>query len=240
MQAIIPLDGTRGRHAFHPGGMAPPIANADNEPGGSSNAVVAAGAATIPHHNTATSSATSAIASSTAASSNASKCPYAKALTDIKMASFRSRHMSMQPPSTTLVVSAPSSKKVWTSAQSQNSRHMKISSITKAAKITPAAAVVGMQGSINRMTDVFEAFMRGGTGAADDPVTHTVAILEGEDADIPVDQQALLISVMGKKGNELFLKFYITMNDGIRRRAFVEKMIGQQGPTAPQADEMMG
>jgi hypothetical protein len=90
--------------------------------------------------------------------------------------------------------------------------------------------------------------VRGGTGAADDPVTRAVAILEGEDADIPVDQQALLISVIGEKGNEHFLKFYITMNDGVRRRAFVEKMIGQPVPkfvgqqdhTAPQADEMMG
>jgi hypothetical protein len=266
MQAIIPLGGARGRHAFYPGGMAPPIVNTDNEPGGTSNAVVAAGAATIPHHNTATSSATSAIASSsatsaiasssatsgiassTAASSNAGKRPYAEALTDIETASFGSSHMSMQPPSTTLVVSAPPSKKARTPAQSQNSRHAKISSIAKAAKITPAAAVVGMQGSINRMTDVFETFMRGGTGAADDPVTRAVAILEGEDADIPVDQQALLISVIGEKGNEHFLKFYITMNDGVRRRAFVEKMIGQPVPkfvgqqdhTAPQADEMMG
>ncbi|KIK33968.1 hypothetical protein CY34DRAFT_18035 [Suillus luteus UH-Slu-Lm8-n1] len=204
-----------------------------------SNAVVAAGAATIPHHNTATSSATSGNASSTTASLNAGKCSYAEALPDIETASFGSSHMSMQPPSTTLVVSAPPSKKAWTPAQSQNSCHTKISSIAKAAKITPAAAVVGMQGSINWMTDVFEAFMRGGTGAADDPVTCAVTILEGEDADIPVDQQALLISVIGKKSNEHFLKFYITMNNGIRRCTFVEKMIGQQDHTVPPADEMI-
>jgi hypothetical protein len=80
------------------------------------------------------------------------------------MESIGSMHLSlssMQPPST-MLVSAPPSKKPWTLVVSQNSCVTKISSAAKAAKITLAAAVVGMQGTINRLTDVFEWFVRGG------------------------------------------------------------------------------
>ncbi|KAG1802675.1 uncharacterized protein HD556DRAFT_1303970 [Suillus plorans] len=222
MQAIIPLGGARGRHAFCPGGVATPITNPDTEPGGTSDAAVPAGAVAGPSgstttdpHPTATAitsgsgststttttttttttstaatsaAATSAAAASSAATSNAGKRPHTEA--DMETMSFGSSHISMQPPSTTLVVSGPPSKKARTPAQSQNSHHTKISSIARAAKITPAAAVVGMQGSINQMTDSFEAFMRGAVD--DDNVTRAVRLLEGEDADIPPEQQALL------------------------------------------------
>ncbi|KAG2059958.1 hypothetical protein BDR06DRAFT_967500 [Suillus hirtellus] len=167
MQAIIPLGGARGWHAFRPGGAATPITNPDTEPGGTSVAAVPAGAVagqsgsttTDPHPTTtaiasgsgststatttttATTStaATSTAATSSAATSNAGKRPHTEA--DMETTSFGSSHISMQPPSTTLVVSGPPSKKAWTPAQSQNSRHTKISSIARAAKITPAATV---------------------------------------------------------------------------------------------------
>jgi hypothetical protein len=42
----------------------------------------------------------------------------------------------------------------------------KITSATKAAKITPAATVVGMQGSINQLKDVFKWFVKGGPDGA--------------------------------------------------------------------------
>ncbi|KAG2129251.1 uncharacterized protein EDB93DRAFT_1265832 [Suillus bovinus] len=62
MQAIIPLGGARGQHAFHPGGIAPSITDADSEPGGTSNAVVPAGA--VATSAIATSSATLAVPTS--------------------------------------------------------------------------------------------------------------------------------------------------------------------------------
>ncbi|KAG2059783.1 hypothetical protein BDR06DRAFT_1003344 [Suillus hirtellus] len=241
MQAIIPLGGARGRHAFHPGGAGTPIANPDTEPGGTSVAAVPAGAVAGPSGSTTTdphptttaiasgsgststatttttttttsTAATSAAATSSTATSNAGKCLHTEA--DVETMLFGSSHISMQPPSTTLVVSGPPSKKVRTPAQSQNSRHMKISSIARAANITLAAAVVGVQGSINRMTDSFEAFMRGAVD--NDNVTHAIRLLEGEDADIPPEQQALLVSVLGAKGNDHFLKFYVTMKNSVR------------------------
>jgi hypothetical protein len=106
----------------------------------------------------------------------------------------------------------------------------KITSAAKAAKITPAATVVGMQGSINRLTDVFEWFVKGGPDGAqgsEDLVMQAVKLLEGEDSYIPLDQQAALITVIGSKGNEPFLKFYVNMQKKQGRRAFVAKMIGE-------------
>jgi hypothetical protein len=73
----------------------------------------------------------------------------------------------------------------------------KITSAAKAAKITPAAAVVGMQGSINRLTDVFEWFVKGGPDGAqgsEDSVMQAVKLLEDKDSYIPPDQQAALIA----------------------------------------------
>ncbi|KAG2357388.1 hypothetical protein BDR07DRAFT_1490782 [Suillus spraguei] len=130
---------------------------------------------------------------------------------------------SIQPPSTTLV-SSPPSKKPRTPVVSQNSRITKISSATKAAKITPAIAVVGMQGTINRLTDVFEWFIRGGPDGvqgSEDLVMRGIKILEGEDSDIPLDEQAALITIIGLKGNEHYLKFYVTLQEKQRRHAFV-------------------
>jgi hypothetical protein len=39
------------------------------------------------------------------------------------------------------------------------SNAVKMSSATQAAKITPAAAVMGMQGTVNHLTDVFEKYI---------------------------------------------------------------------------------
>ncbi|KAG2065564.1 hypothetical protein BDR04DRAFT_1161289 [Suillus decipiens] len=114
----------------------------------------------------ATTSAISTTPTSAAHTSNAGKCPHPDAFAEIETTLFGSSHISMQPFSTTLVVLIPPSK--------------------QAAKITPATAVVGMQGSINQMTDSFEALMRG--AGSEDIVMHAIDLLDGEHGDIPIDQ----------------------------------------------------
>ncbi|KAG1822056.1 uncharacterized protein BJ212DRAFT_1477885 [Suillus subaureus] len=173
MHAIIPLGGARGQDAFRPGSAIPSITNLDTNlmdtaPQAAIPIATAAGPSSAAAITTSITSSTVACstAMSTTAGSNASKCPYSDVTGDIETTSFSSMHMSsMQPPSTTLV-SSPPSKKPWTPVVSQNSRITKISSAAKAAKITPAAAVVGMQGTINRLTDVFKWFVRGGPNGA--------------------------------------------------------------------------
>jgi hypothetical protein len=132
---------------------------------------------------------------------------------------------------------------------SQNSCVTKISSAAKAAKITPAAAVVGMQGTINRLTNVFKWFVRGGPDGgqgSEDLVMRAVKILEGKDSDIPLDQQAALMMFIGSKGNEHYLKFYVNLQEKSRRCAFVGKLIseavdaGDAGPALHADAEMMG
>ncbi|KAG2358577.1 hypothetical protein BDR07DRAFT_1489332 [Suillus spraguei] len=187
-------------HAFHPGGTAPSITNPDSDlvatapqAGGPSSTAATANSITssTPVHST---------AMSTAAGSNASN----------------STHMlSIQPPSTTLV-SSPPSKKPQMLVVFQNSRITKISSAAKAVKITPAVGVVGMQGTINWLTDVFKWFVRGGPDGvqgSEDLIMQVIKILEGEESDILLDQQAALITIISLKGNEHYLKFYVTLQE---------------------------
>ncbi|KAG1802502.1 uncharacterized protein BJ212DRAFT_1304789 [Suillus subaureus] len=172
-----------------------------------------------------------------AAGSNASKRLYSDVMGDIETTSFGSMHMlSMQPPSTTLVSSPPSKKPQDTSVPA------------KAVKIMLAAAVVGMQGTINWLTDIFKWFVRGGPDGvqgSEDLVMQAVKILEGEDSDLPLGQQAALITIIGSKGNEHYLKFYVNMQEKHMRRAFVVKLIGEEvdagdaGPAHADA-EIMG
>ncbi|KAG1820577.1 uncharacterized protein BJ212DRAFT_1297943 [Suillus subaureus] len=250
MQAIIPLGGARGQDAFCPGSAIPSITNLDTDlvdaaPQAAVPTATAAGPSSacagpssaaaittsITSSTAAHSTAAHSTAMSTAAGSNASKRLYSDVMGDIETMSFGSTHMSsMQPPSTTLV-SSPLSKKPQTPVVSQNSHITKISSATKAVKITLAAAVVGMQGTINWLTDVFEWFVRGGP--------------DGKDSDLPLGQQAALITTIGSKGNKHYLKFYMNMQEKCMRHAFVVKLIGEEvdagdaGPVHADA-EMMG
>jgi hypothetical protein len=58
-------------------------------------------------------------------------------------------------------------------------------------------------------------------------IPYTIKLLEGKDSYILPDQQAALITVIGSKGNEPFLKFYINMQKKQGRHAFAAKMIGE-------------
>ncbi|KAG1838861.1 hypothetical protein DFJ58DRAFT_845903 [Suillus subalutaceus] len=144
-------------------------------------------------------------------SSASAKRPYeGTTINSVKTRSFTSTHDSVQPVSTTFV-SLPAKK-----APSQASTHIsqkmsnvvKMSSATQAAKIMPAAAM-GMQGTINRLADVFERFIHGRQHAAYtlpppgpvpegnmDLVVHATQLLQTEDVNMPPEQQAVLIMVL--------------------------------------------
>ncbi|KAG1816309.1 uncharacterized protein BJ212DRAFT_1480758 [Suillus subaureus] len=121
-----------------------------------------------------------------------------------------------------------------------------MSSATQATKITPAAAVMGMQGTVNHLTDVFERFvvssMNSGTMAGGmqllplppprpepegsmDLVTCAAHLLQTEDANMPPEQHTVLIMVLGEKDNECFLKFYVSLMDKETRHPFIQKLI---------------
>ncbi|KAG1882182.1 hypothetical protein F4604DRAFT_1921905 [Suillus subluteus] len=261
MQEIIPLGGARGCHAFHPGVMGPPpVPDADEDepdiaqapalssagPSSTSGPSTLANNPSIPSPSFTTSPRSITGGLSTATSSAGAKRPYEGTNFDsVETMSFASIHESAQPVSTTLV-SAPPSKKARLHISQKMSNAAKMSSVTQAAKITPAAAVMGMQGTVNHLTDVFERFvvssMNSGTMAGGmqlppppppgpepegsmDLVTHTAHLLQTEDADMPPEQRAVLITVLGEKDNERFLKFYVSLTDKATRCPFIQKLI---------------
>ncbi|KAG2340585.1 hypothetical protein BDR05DRAFT_950309 [Suillus weaverae] len=141
--SIIPLDGTRGCHIFHPGGAAPSITNPDSDlavTGPSSAAAMTTSiTSTTAAHFTTMSPTTGSVsvystAASTTAGSNISKQPYSDMIEDIETIT-------------------------------QNSCMTKMSSAAKAVVIMLAATVVEIQGTINQLTDVFEWFVRGESNA---------------------------------------------------------------------------
>ncbi|KAG2139143.1 uncharacterized protein EDB93DRAFT_1253068 [Suillus bovinus] len=164
MQEIIPLGGARGHHAFHPGVMGPPpVPDTDeDEPGlagapalSSAGPSSTSGPSTTANHSShtgpsfTTSPRSNTGGFSTATSSAGAKRPYEGTNFDsVETTSFVSIHDSAQLVSTTL----------------KRSNAAKMSSATQAAKNTPAAAVMGMQGTVNHLTDVFEKFIQHGLG----------------------------------------------------------------------------
>ncbi|KAG0701983.1 hypothetical protein DFH29DRAFT_875514 [Suillus ampliporus] len=85
----------------------------------------------------------------------------------------------------------------------------------------------------------------GSAGAGEDLVMQVIWLLQGEDSDIPLEQQAALMTILGLKGNEHYLKFYISLWEKRRRQAFVGKLIGEpvidvQETCGADDAEMMG
>ncbi|KAG2361768.1 hypothetical protein BDR07DRAFT_1585947 [Suillus spraguei] len=105
----------------------------------------------------------------------------------------------------------------------------KMSSATQAAKISPAVAVMGMQGTVNRLTDVFENFVMGGANKEQETamnlVERAITMLQTEDDDMSLEQQASLMTIIGGKDNEHFLKFYVSLTDKQTWCAFVDHLM---------------
>ncbi|KAG2351187.1 hypothetical protein BDR07DRAFT_1386400 [Suillus spraguei] len=104
-----------------------------------------------------------------------------------------------------------------------------MSSVTQAAKISPAVAVMGMQGTVNRLTDVFENFIMGGANKEQETAMNLVecaiTMLQTEDDDMSLEQQASLMTIIGGKDNEHFLKFYVSLTDKQTRTIVAIKFV---------------
>lgn len=144
--------------------------------------------------------------------------------------------------STTSSLSAPVSKRARsTPSRSSGSRATGMSSTSRKAKITTAAAVQGMQGTINRLTDIFEQAIMVplATTSTDtaqqqqqpepsmDLVERAAHMLETEDSDLLPHQQAALVTILGMKENERWLKFYVSLTKKDARRPFIERLINE-------------
>ncbi|KAG2340041.1 hypothetical protein BDR05DRAFT_950677 [Suillus weaverae] len=171
----------------------------------------------------------------TTTSSTSAKHPYEGTVDSFETSSTGLHHLGVSPPSKKACLQAG------THVSKKMSNAVKMSGATQAAKITPAVAVMGMQGTVNRLTDVFEKFIigsiAGGTAGSMQPVpvpapessmdlvACTVNLLQTEDTDMPSEQRAVLIMVLGEKENECLLKFYVFLTDKETRHAFIQKLI---------------
>jgi len=71
-----------------------------------------------------------------------------------------------------------------------------------------------------------------------DLVARATHKLEAENSDLLSPQQAAdLIAILGTKGNEHYLKFYVSLMERVMRRAFVRKLIGLPEPEAQAQPE---
>ena len=101
-----------------------------------------------------------------------------------------------------------------------------------AAKITPAAAVMNMQGTINRLTDVIEKNMVTPSdpvpaAAIPSMITRGLVIMRSADRDLPVTQRANLLQIFSRSGGKNNLAIYVALEDDFEmRRAFILRLLG--------------
>jgi hypothetical protein len=147
--------------------------------------------------------------------------------------SYADSHHSSLPLSPTLVPSSqsPAFKKAGVSAY--ESAQMGMSSAAKlAAKITPAAAIMNMQDTINRLTDVIEKNIDKTVAAEPVPapvvvpvvtmISRGLAVMCSGDGDLSVAQRAHLLRIFSHSGGENNLAAYIELEDDFEmRREFV-------------------
>jgi hypothetical protein len=107
-----------------------------------------------------------------------------------------------------------------------------------AAKITPAVAVMNMQGSINRLTDVIEKTIA--TPPPPPPpvpqvvvptvpniISHGLEIIRSKDGDfLSVGQRASLLRIFSLAGEDNKLAIYVGLEDDTEtRRAFILELL---------------
>ncbi|KAG2122177.1 hypothetical protein BD769DRAFT_1389807 [Suillus cothurnatus] len=256
MQTILgEHSGARGRHAFHPATAAPAPVDVDGidggldaldididvDPSGGSTSGVTH-PSDVPDMRSDLMMPPSTLlhqTSATTTSSQSSKRLRTNTLPDSSSgsaptSSFPSTPQSSSLPlSSTLVQSsqlpAPKRARVSTHGSTQTG----ISSASKlAAKITPAAAVMNMQGSINRLTDILARNIivppeSAPVVAIPSMISRGLEIMRGVDGDLPVDQRARLLQIFSRAGGENNLAVYVALeNDLEMRRAFIRGLLG--------------
>lgn len=264
VQAILPNgSGAQGHHAFYPAAAAPAPSVIDSVPDleleesiEPSNDTMPApflsfltshgpSTASIPSHTGSTEPQLPPTRHLIGSESSTGKRTH-DALLDIEVSTFASRHpeepLSSALASTTMVVDSepaalPSAPKKRRSARPG----VLMTSVVKASKITPATAVVGMQGSINRIGDILEraigAAPQAGPSALAAPVTSTseirastvldraMDIMSEEDSDLPASDLGMLMAIFSAAGNERAMEIYVRSPSANARRAYIQHLI---------------
>jgi len=116
-----------------------------------------------------------------------------------------------------------------------------MNSAARAQKITPAAAVMGMQGSINRIGDILEWAVT--SNAAQAPpapapppssesnirasttLERAMHIMHTEDAELPSDELGMLMTIFSAAGSERAMEIYVQSPHAEARCAYIKYLI---------------
>jgi hypothetical protein len=111
-----------------------------------------------------------------------------------------------------------------------------MTSAARAAKITPAAAVMGMQGSINRLTNVIEKGMITDAERVEKQRHAALRILNNEDTDYPMQERVVVMHMFAD--DPAVVDIYLETQDKDTRHAFIQHMIQYRFQQIPQAPQM--
>ncbi|KAG2356899.1 hypothetical protein BDR07DRAFT_1491312 [Suillus spraguei] len=123
----------------------------------------------------------------------------------------------------------PAPKKAWMSAH--GSTQIGINSAAKlAAKITPAAAIMNMQGSINHLMDAIEKNMvvppESPAPTVPTIISHGLGIMHSKDDHLTAAQRASLLRIFSLAGGDNKLAIYVGLEDDIEtRHAFISELL---------------
>jgi hypothetical protein len=133
---------------------------------------------------------------------------------------------SIEPPkkkSSSKATSKSASKP--SASKPSSSRALVLSSSKAAARITPATAVVGMQGSINRLTDVFERAMTSPQDETSVKRNEAMQRLQVLDEGLTLEEKTKMIRLFMK--DPVSADTYMVLNDDELRQNWVQSMLNE-------------
>ncbi|KAG1719482.1 hypothetical protein EDB19DRAFT_1971916 [Suillus lakei] len=222
VQAILPHGhGAQGHHAFHPAVAAPaPLVN--NEPNDEALSQLTVAGITLHDALTLVPHTSTTVDSSTAIGSAS--------------ISFAIPHLPVGPPSI-----AGSSLSKGKRTHDDALLEVETSSATKASKLTAATAVVGMQGSINRIGDILEKAVTTAQAPAPAPcpitppatseikelsvIERAMHIMQTEDADMPVEDLGILMTIFSAVDSDRTMAIYAMSSHTEARRSFIRGLV---------------
>jgi hypothetical protein len=122
-------------------------------------------------------------------------------------------------------------------SHTSSSQSVMMTSAARAAKIMPAAAVMGMQWSINQLTDMIERGMITDAERVEKQRHSALRILNNEDTDYHPMQEGVIVMHMFAD-DPAVVDIYLETQDKDTQHTFIQHMIQyrfQQVPHAPQA-----
>ena len=135
---------------------------------------------------------------------------------------------AFSPPDIISIITTISTSEQPAKKWSRSSRYSGVSVkdiVFPAGKTMPASAVIGMQGSINQLTDIFERSMM--SHLAEDPATTSwscmMALVQEYDDDLTVDEKIALISYFAK--DIVAANTYISLTDHEVQKGWIHTIL---------------